>query len=418
MTNNTISSNDEIDIRELIHTLFRYKWIILGITLVAAVIVFIFSKFTQPRIYTAQAQVIITKPSYTTNLETRIQTVPQTPEASILKDLALAGDLLWDVYTYDKVTEVLDEGLGFTQFMAGMSTKLVGTSKIILSVSTEKAETSATIVNAWANKFTERINSLYSINEAVKNTLVEETQKALIKWGKAETALMELMKLPNAIADTQKILLDNKQKALATYLSTLTQLDILISNVQSLQRRLTDRPDDSQLGLEYQLSLISLYQQAAGGLGGIQVQVTQPMAEGVRTVAEAKASLDALAASLDTQKVELNKTLEQLKQDIKDATLAYEAANYQFSQLTTERDLALNAYQALFAQSEETQIDLARDNQTAKIASLALPPQQPLSNRTLMKTALAGVLAFALACFGVLLINWWKTPSPANKTSS
>jgi uncharacterized protein involved in exopolysaccharide biosynthesis len=61
----------------------------------------------------------------------------------------------------------------------------------------------------------------------------------------------------------------------------------------------------------------------------------------------------------------------------------------------------------------ETQIDLARDDPAAKVASGALPPQEPISNRTLVKTIIGGVLAFALACFGVLFINWWKTPAPA-----
>jgi hypothetical protein len=330
-----------------------------------------------------------------------------------LRDLALAGDLLWDVYKSPKVTAVLNEGVGFTQFIAGLSTKLAGTSKIILSASTGKAETSAIIVNVWADKFTEQINSLYSGNEAVKTSIVSETQYAREKWDEAEKTLMD--KLPNAIVDTQKILLENKQKALAIYLNTLTQLDILVIETQSLQERLAIWPDDSQLGLEYQLSLISLYQQAVGGFGGIQIQVTQPMTEGVRTVAEAKISLGALEAFLGTQKTELQMKLDPLKQEITDATLEHEAANYRLTQLTTERDLALNAYQALSAQFTETQIDL--DPQAAKIASLALPPQQSISNRTLMKTMIAGVLAFALACLGVLLINWWKAPPPANKTS-
>ena len=54
MASDTNYSDDEIDIRELIRTLFRYKWVILGITLVAAVIVFLFSEIrTAENIYFA-----------------------------------------------------------------------------------------------------------------------------------------------------------------------------------------------------------------------------------------------------------------------------------------------------------------------------------------------------------------------------
>jgi capsule polysaccharide export protein KpsE/RkpR len=197
------------------------------------------------------------------------------------------------------------------------------------------------------------------------------------------------------------------------YLNTLTKLDLLTKDTQSLQTRLAVWPDNSQMGIEYQLSLIGLYQRATGGLDGVQIQLAEPTIVEVRTVAEAKASLDALIVSLDTQRVELQANLEQLKQDITTATLALESANYQWTQLTTERDLALNAYQALSAQQEETRIDLARNDLIAKVASQALPTRSPIPNRTLVKTVIAGALAFALACFGVLLVNWWKSSVPA-----
>jgi capsular polysaccharide biosynthesis protein len=411
MVADTNYSDDEIDIRELIHTLFRYKWVILGITLAAAVVVFLFLKFAQPRIYTSQAQVIITKPLYSTNLETQIQSVPQIPESSILRDLALADDLIWGVYTSPEVTAVLDEGLKFSLFRGDLSAKLSGTSKLFLIVSSTESKTAAIIVNVWADKFAAKINSLYSVNEIALALIENEVTSARQKWDATEQALLE--KLPDGLVETRKIELKTKQSALETYLTTLTYLDLLTSRTQSFQSRLTVWPEDSQVGIEYQISLIGLYQQAISGIAGLQIQLTEPTTVGVRTVGDAKASLDALAASLDSQRAELRAKLEQLKQDITTATLALEAADYHLTQLTTERDLALNAYQALSAQEEETRIDLARDDVTAKVASRALPAEEPISHGTLMKTMIAGVLAFTLACFGVLLLNWWKAPASA-----
>jgi capsular polysaccharide biosynthesis protein len=407
--------DDEIDLRELIHTLFRKKWLILGITLVAAVTAFVYSRYGLPTRYTAQAQVLITKPLYTTNLESRIQSIPQTPEASVLKDLALAQDLLWSVFTSPDVIAVLDKGMSFEQFTANMSAKLAGTSKLFLGVSGADPKISATIVNVWADKFATQINSLYSVNEKALTIIEKEAQNARQKWDAAEQTLME--KLPKGIVETRKIELENKQNTLVTYLNTLTQFGLLTSDAQSLKVRLDAWPASSPLGIEYQLSLIGLYLRATRWLDGIQIQLVEPTTEAARTVAEAKASLDALTASLDSQRVELQAKLEQLKQDITTATLALESANYQLTQLTTERNLALNAYQALSAQLEETRIDLARDDLAAKVASRALPTVQPIPNRTLMITMIAGVLAFALACFGALVINWWKVPAQ-NKPAS
>ena len=409
MVSDTNLTNDEIDIRELIQTLFRYKWIILGITLVVAVAVFVYSKYGSPRMYSTQAQVIITKPLFTTNLETRIQGTPQMPEASVLKELALDNELLWKVYTSADVSAVLDQKINFEQFKTRMSAKLTGTSKLLLAVNSSEPTTSAMIANSWADKFTAQINSLYSVNEKSMILISDEVLKARQKWDSAEQALLQ--KLPDGIVDTRKIELENKKNTLATYLNKLTQLDIITRDAQSLQLRLAVWPDNSQLGIEYQLSLLGLYQRATGGLEGLQVQIVTPTSEGVRTVAEAKASLDALITSLGTQREQLKANQGQLQQDITSATLALESANYQLIQLTTERDLAYNAYQALSAQLEEVRIDLAREDVIAKVAGRALPIDQPVSNRTLMKTLSAAALAFALSCFGVLFINWWKAPA-------
>lgn len=88
MTSEINLPDDEIDIRGLLLTLLRYKWYTLGITIVAMVLVFVYSKFVIPRNYSAETQVLITKPLFTTNLESGLQGIPQTPEASVLKDLA------------------------------------------------------------------------------------------------------------------------------------------------------------------------------------------------------------------------------------------------------------------------------------------------------------------------------------------
>src|SRR3972149_4725751 len=270
MTPDINLSDDEIDIRELAHTLLRYKWYILGITLVAAVIVFVYSKFIQPRTYTAQAQVIITKPLYTTNLEMSIQGVPQTPEGTVLRDLALADDLLWSVYSSPEVTAVLDKGFAFDQFIAGMSAKLAGTSKLILSVSAPKPETAAVIVNAWAVQFATRVNSIYSVNEKALSLIEQEVKNARQKWDETEQILLK--KLPDGIVETRNIELKSKSNSLTVYLQTLTQLDLLVSDTKSLQFRLDAWPEESPLGIEYRLSLISLYQRAVGGLELIQIQ--------------------------------------------------------------------------------------------------------------------------------------------------
>jgi len=416
MTSDSNLQADEIDIRARINTLFRYKWIILGTTLIAMVAVLIYFKFISPRRYLASARVIISKPLYTTNLETSIQGTLPIPEAGVLKDLALDNALLMNVYTTtEEISGTLDKNVSFEQFKTSVNAKLTGTSMVLLGVSMSNPQTSADVVNVWADKFVAQINTLYSLNK-ISIQVNEEVNGAFNTLDTAENDLKELLKQPEKIVDTLKIKLDNKKSTLTNYLDTITRLDLVMKDAQSLQDRLGVWPGNSRVGMEYQLSLIGLYQRATGGLVGVQIQIAAPATDSLRSVDEAQASLDALRASLDSQRKIFQDNINQLQGEISSASVDYENAAYQYAQLTNKRDLAQNAYQALLAQQREINIDLKLGDVAARVAGIALPPEQPESNRTLVNTLIAGVLTFALSCFGVLFVNWWKAPSPSKQT--
>jgi uncharacterized protein involved in exopolysaccharide biosynthesis len=87
-----------------------------------------------------------------------------------------------------------------------------------------------------------------------------------------------------------------------------------------------------------------------------------------------------------------------------------ESAHYQVYQLTMQRDLALNAYQALTSQVEETHIALTQDDQVAKVAGQALPPERPTGPRALLNGVIAGALGLLISVLFALVNKWWKTP--------
>ncbi len=65
MTSQQDYFEDEIDLREIIRSLLQYKWWIIGVTILLAVVAFAFSKLFIPSEYQATAYVMITKPSLT-----------------------------------------------------------------------------------------------------------------------------------------------------------------------------------------------------------------------------------------------------------------------------------------------------------------------------------------------------------------
>lgn len=98
MTSQPVYYEDEIDIRKILEDLLNYKWWILGITAIFVMIAFLLVKLILPETYQSTAYIVITKPSLIANLDSRIQSSPQIPDARSLTDLTKADDLVLSVY--------------------------------------------------------------------------------------------------------------------------------------------------------------------------------------------------------------------------------------------------------------------------------------------------------------------------------
>jgi len=83
-----------------------------------------------------------------------------------------------------------------------------------------------------------------------------------------------------------------------------------------------------------------------------------------------------------------------------------EKAQSQRKQLSSERDLAWQAYQALEQKATEIKNAALTGTQVA-LASPAVEPEKPAARGTLQKTVIAATLGFFLAVSWVLLEVWW-----------
>ncbi len=75
---------DVIDLRELIRTLLKHKWIITTATLLAALVAFLVSIFLLSPRYQASAYVTLTEPVVQMDLDTGIQVSPVMPDTEAL----------------------------------------------------------------------------------------------------------------------------------------------------------------------------------------------------------------------------------------------------------------------------------------------------------------------------------------------
>ena len=78
------------------------------------------------------------------------------------------------------------------------------------------------------------------------------------------------------------------------------------------------------------------------------------------------------------------------------------------TQFTMKRDQSQRLYAALL-QGQLVVTALAQSSKVASVSVEAVPPEKAVSRKTLMNTALAGILGLMLSVFGVLAMNWWRS---------
>lgn len=94
-----------------------------------------------------------------------------------------------------------------------------------------------------------------------------------------------------------------------------------------------------------------------------------------------------------------------------------ERENARLLELTSERDLAWEAYQALERKRVEIENE-SRASVVVSVASPAVPPQEPASRGTAVNTLIAGVLGGLVGVVWVLFTQWWRAGAYPNATNA
>lgn len=417
MTLDTNMNNDEIDLRELIRPLLRYKWWILGFAFLMAAAAFAYVKFVLPKEYQATAFVVITKPALTANLDSRIQSTYQSPDPKSLTDLTMTDDILAKVFQDLEGLQAANPTFTQEGLKSKLTPSMVGGNQLRLEVINQQPEQVAQIANLWAAAVVDRLNSLFATDPESIHQVEQQAEQARQNWAESEQVLIDY--LPNSHIEALTVGLNRAQKSLENYLIEIETLDLVLSDSQVLMSRLDNLNGNEILAADDGLGLLAIQQRAVGDMENLQIQVVGADVLGENyTVASARDSLEILIASLQSQRNEFQAKVDELENTITETVTRLEDAKYQLARLTVQRDINLKAYQALSSRIEEMQITLSQADQAAKVAGQALPPQQPSGPSALLYTAAAGILGFGLAALVVLVWNWWKSPAQANQSTN
>ncbi len=402
---------DEIDLRQYITILLRYKFWIAGLALISAVTAFGVSSL-MPSTYEATALVAATKPSYVIQFDARVQTqsdlqpsyqaypaLAMGDELAVELQRALAAQFPSTPYTLRDLQEKMEAKNGGDQ------------SVIRLVVKDHDPERAAAIVNQWAALFVESTNRLYGQSDedlAFFETQLQDTEGELTS---AEQALTDFQAVNQAnVLQTQ---LNNKQAALQQYLSGARTLRLIIQDGKSLQARLETQDPSLRASLSDEIASLFVEIESLTGQGlPIQLQLSGQQGLSDKAVGEQATYVASLVSALEDKLVILENEAQALEPDILQLQQQLQEERTKEGRLTLARDVTEETFRTLTRKVAETRIAVQDREGAVRLASRAAVPHTRVAPRRMMNTVVAGGLGFFVVVIGAFGVEYWRSGTP------
>lgn len=409
---------EEISLKELIQTLWRGKYLVIGITVAGMLISGILSFFVISPTYEATASLMASPINSGTNqnqqnanniseLLDTLTTTPQmnvdsyksmitTPEVinSVIKEL----DLDPEKYTLRSLTDSIT--LETVQ----------NTNLILIKVKDKDPKMAADIANSLSKNFVNFVNQ--RVSEQASRTAAVLKQQGDVeaqRLDEAMTKLKEFLSQPRSVDELQsevnaKIMqiTDNKGK--------LTEAEIqeesLAASLVSAREQIDNTPQTIKVSQ-------AIEGQEAGSvinLNGLKVngEVANPAYSNLLNQIN---QLEIQLSQVRAQKSALQESIDSLQKELNSLQLELAEKQYQYDKINNELTMAKNGYEAFQQKYQETSI--ASSSQIGKASiiqvSSAIPPDEPVSPRKLLNITIAAVLGLMVGVFAVFFMAYWKS---------
>ncbi len=398
---------EEIDLREYIAILLKYKYWIVGLAVVAAIMALGVSFLLPPR-YQAKALVAVIKPRYAMKFDPRFETVNDVQLPYKAYPVLATGDEII-VSLMAKVGDMLSEdGHSVSELRDMLEAKnSADPSMIELVVTDRDPKRAAQIANQWAEIFVNHANDLYSQSKIELVFFEEQLKEAESTLDKAEKDLIEFQARNEAGILNAR--LNDKKAALNGYLRVARSLRLIIQDARSLRERLRTQDSGDRAALGDELASLFLEIDALNSEQlPIQLQISGSQSLSDKTVGEQIAFLDSLIQVLDDKRVILEQEADALKPDILRLQEELQKVQTEEERLLTARQVARETFVTISRKLAEARIAAQDPSGEVQLASRAEPPDRPVSPRKMLNTAVAGVLGMLIGVFGAFAIEYWQ----------
>ena len=406
---------DEIDLRELILTLWRGKGVILLATVVAALAALGVS-LALPKQYQAEADVVLTQPKLQIEAPQGFTVQVTVPDLKTAAALAQSPGVLQQLLEDPELGAVWkqeqegNQPLTWQRLAGRVEVKEQGKNGLQLLFKDTDPQRAALVANHWAALVVDRINERYGW-AGLSAQLDPQVQKAWEAYQQAQAAYLEEVSKNQATALQAQ--LERAKGDLSCLLSRSSQLDRLQKDVAAFSVYLGRLPASDALSPGDALALATL-QQRVLALKACVSDTANPQAQwsadalAALTVGEAKGLTKGLGEVIRQRIEALPEQQKTLEGEIVRLKKALEEEGARLREVSQRRDLAWGTYQSLAARQAQISPLTSPENQVALLAAQAVAPEKPASPRTMLNVVLGGVLGAMLGILWVFGVAWWR----------
>ena len=424
----TSDYDDEIDLRAIFQTLWKARRVILIATLAAAIVTFVINFWILPRQYQATAYVSIDQPvvEFSKSISGKGLTIlPTLPELEVVVKLSTAPELLESVLKDPAVVAAIgNEEISISGMVTAVA---VGTDQLSLQVTDTNPQRAALLANTWAEKVTAMVNATYGLG-ALSQVLDSQVLQSQQNYEQAQAVLEEAVS--KSRVDALNAQLQREQADLKCVLDSASQTKRVLDDLQFFEQGLNGVSGETPLLLSDGLALTTLRQRSLISQPCQFESQSQPQSQSVPipsnsiqnapdftvqidsasfagfTVSKALEATTQMRAGLQAQLTRLQSDQSRLEQEIPSLQRDLENVTTQLTQITLNRNQYQGFYTDLLKIQTQVTTVLTQNAKVANVGEEAGPGAA--SRKTLMNTALAGMLGLMLAVFWTFLQNWWR----------
>lgn len=454
--------DDEIDFRPYFLTMRKNWWQIALITILAAMTAYIFS-ISQIRIYQATATILITRTKVTLSLAEQFKTINEPIDTISRMNAMLAiarGDSL-AIQTLEAIRLQYPE-LDLEVDNLRNMVKITSDGDIINVTATHSdPDVAASIANNWAQNAVTAIRYAYS-GEQLPSEILSGLEPARQQYETTQVKLESFLKenrvdvLQRQIDEISALLdeLDQNRTWQISYnVWRMQKMDQVITQAEAIKQQISSNNTSTIINLGNALAVLRLQADAFRDLQfekGINpdqasvppssssandivydIQITE-LINNLESGQSYQQELERIIDNARDEKkkaeanlLELAQQSSQVKDDeIYNLTSAHlralqaqlEEENAKLNDLTSQRDLTWQAYQALAQKETEVRNNLTTSSSVV-LASSAIPPRNPASRAVVRNTTIAGALGFILGIVWVFSVQWLRSLDEKSRTN-